>query len=269
MIPKDFPPQNKPYIPPSRFPDNRPVSKEIIKTDDTNLGAAMVSAINTNNPSEILNFFQTKLGASYKDKEGNTPLHFTMMIDENKLNQKQKIFIAKKLMTTPFSISIDIPNNQMETPLHMAVVRQLNEVIDFLLSNGADPNSINANHQNALHLALIPNIQPCEKKASPEPIINLENAVTEQNTIYNEALSVFYNNRRLIQPAVEIIKFHASNIDNFYEDYKQSRIILVNGKISNPDTQIETSLKDIQNIFNTNIYSTTTKPSDIKKNINY
>ena len=82
MIRKDFTPQFKPYTQPSRFPDNRPVSKEIIKTDDTVLSAAMVSVINTNNPSEILNFFQTKLGASYKDKDGNTPLHFLMMIDD-------------------------------------------------------------------------------------------------------------------------------------------------------------------------------------------
>jgi hypothetical protein len=269
MSRKEFPFQSKPYIPPSRFPDNRPVSKEIIKTDDSILGAAMVSVINTNNPSEILNFFQTKLGASYKDKDGNTPIHFLMMIDENKLNQKQKIFIIKQLMLSPVSISIDTVNNQMETPLHMATVRQLNEVIEFLITNGADPNNINANHQNVIHLAMIPNIQPCEKRAGPDPIVNLDASVDEKNTIYNEALSVFYNDRRTIQPAIDIIKFHASNIDKFYEDYKQTDILISDDKVVTKQTQIEKSLKDIQNIFTTNMIKNTNKPSDIKKNINY
>ena len=268
MIRKDFQPQNKPYIPP-RYQDNRPLSTQIIKTDDSLLSAAMISVINSNNPTDILNFFQKNLGSSYKDKEGNTTLHFLILIDNNKLDQKQKVFIIEKLIIYPFSIPIDDSNNQMETPLHIAIIKQYHDIVECLLKNGANPNSVNSKHQNALHLAFIPNIQPCEKNDTPEPIINIENSIDEKNTIYNEVLSVFYNHREKIQPAIEIIKFHASNIDNFYEDFKQSNISIVDDKIQNDDTQIDKSLKDIQNTYNNNLIETTTKPSDIKKNINY
>ena len=264
---KDFQ-KNKPYIPSNRFPD-RPISKQIIKTDDTILSAAMVSIINTNNPTDILNFFQTNLGASYKDKEGNTPIHLIIQIEDNKLNQTQKKFIIEKLMAIPYSVSIDTPNNKMETPLHMAITRQLNIIIELLLKYGANPNSVNSNHQNALHLALIPNIQPCEKKKTPDPIINIESSVDDKNTIFNEVLSVFYNYRKDYQPAVEIIKFHAANIDNFYEDFKQSDIKIINNKIVNSDTQIDKSLKNIQNEYNRNITNINTTKSEIKKNISY
>jgi hypothetical protein len=267
MIRKNFNP--KPYIPPSRFPDNRPVSKEIIKSDDTNLNAAMVAAINTSNPSEILNFFQTKLGANYVDKDKNTPLHFIVMIDENKLNQKQKIYLISKLLVEPFNIQIDTPNQRGETPLHLAVTKQQHKVIEYFLINGADATKINANHQNAFHLAMIPNIQPCEKKATPDPIVNVENSVEDKNTIYNEALSVFYNNRDTFNPVIEIIKYHASKVEDYFEDYHQTQIGLSGSDIVISDTQVEKSLKDIQNTFVSKIVGSTYTKSDIKKNINY
>ena len=267
MIRKDFTP--KPYIPPSRFPDNRPISREIIKSDDSNLNAAMVAAINTSNPSDILNFFQTRLGANYVDKEKNTPLHFLIMIDDNKLNQQQKIDIIKKLIVEPFNIQIDSPNHKLETPLHIAVSKQLQKVVGFLLEKGADPTKINANHQNAVHIAMIPNIQPCEKKITPDPIINVDNSVEDKNSIYNEALSVFYNDRSLLNPVVEIIKYHASRVEDYFEDYHQSQIDLNDSKIIVNDTPIERSLKDIQSIFTSKLLNSTYSKSEIKKNINY
>ena len=50
--------QNKPpYIPPFNRFDDRPISRQIYKIDNSNLNMLMESVIISANPSEILNFF--------------------------------------------------------------------------------------------------------------------------------------------------------------------------------------------------------------------
>ena len=191
-------PVKPPYISQSRYQGqiDRPTSKEIFKIYDTNINNAMSSVINTGNPSEILTFFQANMFGTFVDVDNNNPIHLIINIDESKLNQKQKIDIIKQLIQSPFNISIDIANNNHVTPLHIAIKKQYEKIVLFLLEYGADAKKINGLHQNALHMALIPNIQLCEKKLTPDLIINLDPSLEDKNTLYNKILSILYNGLR-------------------------------------------------------------------------
>lgn len=274
----------KPYIPPSRFPDTRQVSKEIYKTDDMNLNNAMVSIISTANPSEILTYFQANVHQSLKDKDGNTPIHLIINIDGNKLNQQQKIDIIKHLVVPPLLYGIDTPNGNQETPLHLAIKNQYEEIIKFLIINGADPIKINAKHQNAMHIAMIPNIQPCERKVTPDAIINIDQQSEDKNTIYNEILSVLYNHRNDYKNAIETIKKHASIIADKYDERRSLRIRTLKPieetekkiaagnykpELIIDDTPVDRAIKDVQNKILNELSNPLSRLADIKKNVNY
>jgi hypothetical protein len=87
--------------------------------------------------------------------------------------------------------------------------------------------------------------------------------------IYNQILSIFYNHKEYFNDAIEIIKFHASKIDNFYEQLHQSRKKIINNIIITEDTPIEKAIKDVQTKMINNIVNPLMRSSDIKKNVNY
>ena len=260
---------SKPYIPPQRFGDNRPISKEIYKTDNSNLINTMISVIKTADPTEIYNFFISNTASNLFDKDGNSPIHLIVMIEHNKLNQQQKIDIIKYLVLPPHNVGIDMLNNSSESALHIAVQKQYEKLVDFLISNGANPDKINYKHQNCLHMALIPNIQTCEKKISPDPIIAPESSSEDKNTLYNQILAIFYNKRNVLDAYVGLINQHIQSITNYYMDQNQMMIELVDDKVISKESPVDIVLKQIQNTILTNITSSTTKTSDIKKNTNY
>ena len=279
-----YTPYKQPYIPSNRF-DDRPMSKQIYKVDNSNLNADMASTILSANPSEILNFFIQNPYQLFIDTNGNSPVHLIIVLDENKLGQQQKIDLIKELIIPPFNLSIDSTNNKSETPLHIAIKKQFNLLVEFLISNGANPNKINFLHQNSLHIAMIPNINPCEKEITPEPIIELESNLEDKDNIYNEILSVFYNNidefyKKPVTPPTAL-----DNLDNFniyttniftayYDNLIKSKWSLNSDNSGNPTIVYDTSkldiiLKDIVNKIHEN--TTNTKITDIiiEKNISY
>ena len=132
MIKKPFI-QNKPYIPPFNRFDDRPVSKQIFKGDNSSLNAEMSSVILSANPTEILNFFMQNSFTSYTDNDGNSPVHLIVIIDDNKLGEQQKIDLMKQLIVHPFNLSIDSTNNRGETPLHIAVKKQFGKIVEFFM----------------------------------------------------------------------------------------------------------------------------------------
>lgn len=269
MIKKPFI-QSKPYIPPNRF-DDRPVSKQIFKGDNSSLNAEMSSVILSANPTEILNFFTQNSFTQYSDNTGNSPIHLIIIIDDNKLNEQQKIDLMKQLIVNPYNLSIDLANYKGETPLHIAVKKQFAKIVDFLIANGANPNKINFNHQNCLHLAMIPNIKPCEQPIQPNALIEVDQSSEDKNIFYNEILSIFYNNRDKFSDVISLINLQIEFIfTDYYNNYKHSKITLLNeSTIGEHLTPLEIAIQDIQNKITENILNKKNNESTIKKNISY
>lgn len=259
-------PPYKPYIP--RYNDNRPISKEIFKINNTEVNNLMVSIINSANVSEILDFFNSNTSSKFIDSNGNSPVHLLIEVDNNKLNQKQKISIIEKLIKPPINIGINSTNKASLTPLHLAVLKQYDEIVAKLIEFGADIQKINQYHQNCLHLALIPNIQPCEEKASPEPIIKLDPIYEDKNKLYNEILSIFYNHLQHIDMPFQIIRDHFTHFENYYTHKQKSNIELVGSNVRYKETPIDRTLKEIQNTITNEMTNSKTNKSDIKTKIN-
>lgn len=272
MIKKPFI-QNKPYtpyIPPNRF-DDRPISKQIFKGDNSALNAEMSSVILSANPTEILNFFTQNSFTSYTDNDGNSPVHLIVIIDDNKLGEPQKIDLMKQLIVDPFNLSIDSTNNRGETPLHIAVKKQFSQIVEFFIKNGANPNKINFYHQNCLHLAMIPNIKPCEQPTQPNALIEVDQSLEDKNIFYNQILAIFYNNKDKFTDVIDLINTHVEFIfTNYYNNYKHNRITLIDDKtIGEKLTPLEVAMQDIQNKIGENILNKKNNESTIKKNISY
>jgi ankyrin repeat protein len=263
----------QPYTPPFNRFDDRPMSKQIYKNDNSNINISMVSVITSANPTEILNFFTQNPYTSYLDKDGNTPVHLITLIDENKLNQRQKIDIIKQLIQPPLNISIDSINNNSESPLHIAIKKQFSKLVKFFIKNGANTNKINYLHQNSLHIAMIPNIKLCERPTKPDQIVQLETSTEDKNVLYNNILSVFYNNSPKLDPIIKFINYNVDQIlinDGFYDQYKRSLIELKSDiEVFEKNTLIDNAFQDILNEIYKNLTNSKITELEIKKNISY
>lgn len=234
--------------------------------DNTAINNEMVAVINTGNPSEIIKFFSSKLGKSLKDSNNNSPIHLLINVDNNKLNETQKINIIRQIIKPPFNVGFDSQNNDYLTPLHLAVKSQYPELVKYLLKKGADGKKVNNYHQNILHLALIPNIKECDKEIVPLPIFTPSDV--DRNVIYNEALSVFYNNKDIFNEMIRLIRAHTQELPNFYKDKKLSLLRLDKNELYLEDTEIDKSIKNLQSVIVKNLSDVTKNESDIKHDIN-
>jgi hypothetical protein len=248
-------------------------TKEVYNIDNTKLNNEMVSEITSADPSRILKFFTENMGlcSSLRDDKKNTPVHLIVLVEDSKMTQQQKIDIISKIMFPPHNVGIDGFNSDNETPLHLAVKRQYEQVTGFLIDNGADKNKINNRHQNALHIALSTHIVPCHKQFSPDPIIKVDNMVEDKNTMYNEILSVIYNNRDPeLNRYMERLLEQLNNIDRYYSEHKKMMMVrITDNGIAIDDTKIDKELKTIQSKMVELTTDKTKSISTIKKEINF
>lgn len=248
-------------------------TKEIYNIDNTQLKNEFVSEIASADPSKILRFFTENMGlcSSLKDDIGNTPIHLIVLIEDSKMTQQQKIDIISKIMYPPHSVGIDSMNNNGETPLHLAVKRQYEQVTKFLIDKGADKNRVNNRHQNALHMALSTNIVTCQKEITPDPIIKIEDTLEDKNAMYNEILSVIYNNREPeLNGYMQRLLEQLNNIDRYYSEHKKMMMVrITDNGIAIDDTKIDKELKTIQSKIAELTTDKTKSISTIKKDINF
>jgi ankyrin repeat protein len=272
MIKKPFIQNKPPFIPPNRF-DDRSVSKQIYKNDNSTINNEMASVIISANPTEILNFFAQNPFTAYTDQNGNTPIHLIVLLEDVKLNEQQKIDIINQLIVPPYNLTVDSTNNRGETPLHIAVKKQFGKIVKYLVEKGANANKINYLHQNSLHLAMIPNVKPCERQITPEPLIDVDQNFEDKNIAYNKILAVFYNKRNDLEPIIKLINDNVGHIfgpDGYYSKFKHSKIFLSEpNKIGERLTPVDVAIQDIQNKITQNILNSKINDSDIKKNISY
>ena len=259
----------KPYTPfiPYKFGDIKPISNEIYRPDNTNLNKLMDNIINTANPTEILNFFLTNPNNTYINENGDSPIHIIINIDNNKLDQDQKINIIKQLTKPPYNISLNVANNKLETPLHLATLKQYEKIIHFLIEEKVNVNAVNGKMQNALHIALIPSIKPCEKKITPDPIVPVTHE-QDKNTMHNEILSVFHTNNNLIN--TDIIRKNATLIKDF-EKHNMDSLYSIdeNNKPFYKHNPIDTEISNMKNAISLHIVNKELDTNSIQKNISH
>lgn len=239
------------------------------KTQDMNIGLlneAMITIIKSGNFTEILNFFLVNNKSTFVDKDNNTVFHLIIKLDN--LTEEQKIYIMNELISDPYNLFFDSFNNFNETPLHIAIKKLYSKIVEFLLKKGSDANKINANQQNSLHIALLPNIQPCELKISPDPIIKYEDIYETKNESYNKILSVFYNNKDKIINSFNRIHDSLEKYEDYYKDYKESNKSLLNENIIILDTHVDIALKDLDNVIINNKLNPIRRNKDTDKLIN-
>ena len=258
------------YIPKQYNPPDRQINKYILyKVNDDNMNEQMKATINSGNITEILKFFIINTKQSYNDKENNTPIHLILKL--NSLTEEQKCTLIEQLIKDPYNLSFDSFNNNYETPLHYAIKNRYIRIVELLLDSGADATKINNKHQNALHIALIPNIGPCENEIKPDPIIPVEKIDEDKNDLYNEVLSIFYNeikNNEDIQKSLNIFKNNIKKYHDFYKHYKDSNIILFNNEIRIKNTPIDTILNNLNQFITENILKPNNNYTYNKKIIN-
>lgn len=230
------------------------------------LNDAMIATIKSGNFTEILNFFLVNNTSTFVDKDNNTVFHLLIKLDN--LTEEQKIYIMNELISDPYNLVFDSFNNYSETPLHIAIKKLYSKIVEFLLEKGSDSNKVNANQQNALHIALLPNIQPCELKISPEPIIKYEDNDESKNESYNKILSVFYNNKDKIITSFNRIHDNLKKYEDYYKDYKESNKSIVAENIIILDTPIDIALKDLENVIINNKLNPIRRDKDSDKLIN-
>lgn len=251
-------------------------SQQIYNIDSQYLINEMISMINTGNLTEILNFFESHHGNNLflTDRDLNTPIHLIIRVKSNLMNEDVKIALIKQLISIPYNLPFDKSNKFIETPLHLAIILQYEKIVKQLLEWGADINKINANHQNALHLALIPIIHQCEKLITPEALIVPIQQTLDKNILYNQALSIFYNNKTLFDKQInQIIKPNIKQIEKIYND-SVGRLLRSNndsnGKILNlyqKQLPINRHLMDFQNSILTLISNSKISEVDILQTI--
>lgn len=244
-------------------------SSQIHKSNKSTEIFQMINVINTANVSDILSFFESNIMSGYIDSDNNTPIHLIVQTDNQKLDQINKIHLIQILIKYPFNISFDSPNKHSFSPLYIAIIKQYDKIVKCLLLLGADAKRLTFNHQNALHLAILPNIMNCEQKITPESIIKFEANSEDKNIIYNQALSIFANHRNLYADAIKNLKLHIEPIDNFYSDWKNSNLTNNNSELFESDTPIDKLLKEFQNTIQKQLINSSIDQFNFDKTIGF
>lgn len=118
---------------------------------DLNINKAMImksiEAIKENNATKITDLLLEQANINEKDEYGNTALHD--FADNGNL-EGVKLLIEHKAV-------IDIQNEQGESPLMRAVIRQYKPIVQKLLAEGANPNLPNKSGYTSVHKAAFRN----------------------------------------------------------------------------------------------------------------
>ncbi|EAX96081.1 hypothetical protein TVAG_063840 [Trichomonas vaginalis G3] len=169
----------------------------------------------TNNNKEIAELL-ISYGAEINDCGGSNPL--------DEAASHNSLDVAKLLIMHGADVNSN-ENEDMETALHWATIFDYKEMVDLLLSHGADPNKQDRNMMSPLHLAVYKN-----QKDIAEVLLSHGADPTKQDSNKSNPLqyAVSKNDKNL----VEIIINHGINVNlNSYEGENAIRTaVLFNNK---------------------------------------
>ncbi|OBS64168.1 hypothetical protein A6R68_07293 [Neotoma lepida] len=85
--------------------------------------------------------------ATRADEDGDTPLHIAVVQDN------MAVALRLVLLFQQGGRELDVHNNLRQTPLHLAVITTLPEMVRLLVTAGASPMALDRHGQTAVHLA--------------------------------------------------------------------------------------------------------------------
>lgn len=186
--------QPRPYIPQQNTFQRK--AAYISKTTDDTIIKDFFGKVYSGNMGEIKEFLDrnTFSLSNVKDESGNNPLHIILNIDNTKLSSIERLQICKFLAQK--GVNVNGPNKQYITPIHLAAKLQFDEILDLFLKYGGNVNILDDNQQNALHHALIPQINFCPSftpsKMIPDPEIKFKDVNNISRALWQQ-LKDFFN----------------------------------------------------------------------------
>ncbi|XP_063221674.1 uncharacterized protein LOC134530611 [Bacillus rossius redtenbacheri] len=134
-------------------------SIEVEVSDNNNIGVSSVNGNelmdNPNLQSLVSNkillqkLYYEWIESVIPDSDGNVELHYAVTEENVNLVRRQCMVICAR------KLSVDLKNDDGETPLHLAVRSGHKQITQILLNHGADPCVKNSSGNTALHLAVL------------------------------------------------------------------------------------------------------------------
>jgi ankyrin repeat protein len=208
----------------------------------------------------------------FVDSENRTIPHY--IIDNPKFNNHDKFLLIKYSFEN--GAPIDIPDAQGVRILHIASQQQNNKLINFLLQNGAEPNSTDINQYQPIHYALSPALKQEIKDridiSPPEKTI----VDIEIDDMLEDTYKLFSKDPEIKILIEHLINFFDTNYKNIIENYSD---ITQNGKQYISDIlnsfakknlsgqELSNKIKELQNIISKNLIASNFNKSLSIKNI--
>lgn len=166
------PPASGPsYAQPFTDPNNNDVaSKEVFAT----LASGDLARI-----QEVLPTYSS--GNMQDPTTGDGVLHKAIALSADLVFQEDQLRIVEFLLGPEVGASINLRNNQGETPLFMAAYLNLPDVVERLLEHGADPNIMSNEMRNPLHAMALGRITSCRNKVQHRQLVSFYQKVSPLN----------------------------------------------------------------------------------------
>lgn len=240
------------------------------KIDET-LITRMFYLLDEGNIEKIKQFIHgNRMLLNVKNTDGDGPIHIILksanMIDDD------KIILVKYFLLN--GASPTLYNKFNITPLHIAVQKQIPEIVDLLLKYKADINAQDSNNMIPLHYAIIGDTSPCPVQ---KDVINTD--ISKKNKLQknNDIIKMLINETSKFilqhQPTKMYFENIFNNIGNYDELYKneintnkQTLYKKINEIIDNIDidmnekqqlitTEITNMMNNIKSIFTKDIFN--------------
>ena len=116
-----------------------PDDYELLLQEDSGTSLVTVQESGNKTPAYLTNF-------NAEDDNQKTPLHRAL--------EEGNLHVAKSLISCE-GVLVDVNDNNRTTPLHLACVKRLTDIVGLLINRGANPNIQDATGQTALHKAVL------------------------------------------------------------------------------------------------------------------
>lgn len=185
--------------------------------------AKLYSLINGGNFGQIIDYLLEKSLDLNSQYEGKIIFNEVINIPNEKSSEAKKIEFLKYLLENR-RVSINSYDAHGNTPLHCAVKHGYKEIVNFLLENNSNVDSISDNKLTPLHYATLITLKDCPKENIP---LNLIERERNKNSKINELSKLMIKNMNGTDKnitdnngdAVNILKKFNDNIDSIEKIY--------------------------------------------------
>jgi hypothetical protein len=188
------------------------------------------------------------------DNTGKSVLHYIIGIDDITKKEDIRLYLTKYFIEN--GASVDTPDINNVTPLHLACKNQYSKIVEFLIKNGAVTDYPNSELMTPLHYAVQGDINVCEKIRITDSIIP-DPEPEKMNKI--EALK---DVKKLISSIIFEDNYLNSFISNIVRTIRYTRDYDLNDSINR---ELDNMSNTISRIYRNRFDSTTTMEKKIQK----